>query len=65
MSAYLRLGSRLLILSILLFMVVLSQPKPAFAAEDPNCADPDGFFACVHLGFGAHNCYDVFCKATK
>lgn len=31
MSAYLRLGSRLLILSILVFMLVLSHAKPAFA----------------------------------
>jgi len=33
MSAYLRLGSRLLILSILMLMVVLSRPKPAFATS--------------------------------
>jgi hypothetical protein len=33
MSAYLRLGSRLLILSSLVLMVVLSQPKPALAGN--------------------------------
>jgi len=37
---------------------------PARADVDPNCDDPNAFFACLDLGFGAHNCYQTFCKAT-
>ena len=37
MSVYLRLGSRLLILSLLVFMLVLSRPKPAFATSCFTC----------------------------
>ena len=37
MSAYLKLGSRLLILCVLVLIVVLSQPQPASAAGCFTC----------------------------
>ncbi len=54
---------KLALVTILVASSLLSQPSRANA--DPNCDDPNAFFACVDLGFGVHNCYTTFCIATK
>ena len=50
-----------LLASVLAGSSLFGQPARA-VEDDPNCDDPDGFAACVRLGFGVHNCYDTFCK---
>jgi hypothetical protein len=54
---------KLALVTILLTSSFLSQPSRADV--DPNCDDPTAFAACMDLGFGAHTCYQMFCKAVK